>query len=756
MNDQRHRRIGELFAAACKLPAEDVPAFLEQHCDDPGIRAEVAALLEEDRAGSLETGPMQDKLGQAAAAAVSANATPEWIAGYRIIRLIDRGGMGEVYEAEQADPRRRVALKVVQSGLFSEDHRSRFHHEAQVLGRLRHPGIAQIYEAGTSDGSASGRPYFAMELVDGQPLLHFAETQKLDTRQRLELVAKVCRALHHAHQNGIIHRDLKPANILVESNGQPKILDFGVARSTDADVQAVTVQTQIGQLVGTLPYMSPEQVLGDPAQLDTRSDIYSIGVITYELLTGRLPYAVRDSVVHEAIRVIREDEPSRLGTLDRTYRGDIETIVAKTLEKDKERRYSSAAEVATDIQRYLNDEPIVASPPSRSYRARKFVQRNRWPVAAASAGVLGLMVFAGSMTVQAGRIASERDRANHEAAVSKRVSEFLTGLFEVSDPDIARGREVTAREILDRGAADIEAGLADQPEVRAQLMATIGAVYYKLGLFPEAEPLYVEALEIRRQVLGSDDAETLGTMNNLGTLYMNQGRLAEAEPLYVAALAGRRNVLGSEHPDTLVSTNNLAILSRKMGRHDDAERLYTEALAAQRRILGNSHQDTARTMNNLSELFRIEGRLAEAVPLQEEALAARRQVLGDDHTETLSSVNNLAELMRMQGRFEEAGALHRDALVIKRRLFGDDNFDTAITVHNLACLDREMGNYEEANRGFEEAQRVFEDSLGPTHPFVVENLVQHADLLRRAGDESGAARLEEHAAGITDATSDSD
>jgi len=755
MNDKRHRRIGELFAAACKLPAEDVPAFLDQHCEDPDVRDEVAALLEEDRAGSLKTGHIQNKLGEAAAELVSARTTPQWIAGYRIIRLIGRGGMGEIYEAEQADPRRLVALKVVQSGLFSEDHRSRFHHEAQVLGRLRHPGIAQIYEAGTSDGSASGRPYFAMELVNGRPLLEFADTRNLDKRRRLELMARVCRALHHAHQNGIIHRDLKPANILVESNGRPKILDFGVARSIDADVQAVTMQTQVGQLVGTLPYMSPEQVLGDPTQLDTRSDIYSVGVIMYELLTGQLPYAVRDSMVHEAMRVIREDEPSRLGNLDRTYRGDVETIVAKALEKDKERRYSSAAELATDILRYLNDEPIVASPPSRSYRARKFVRRNRWVVATASASVLGLVVFAVTMAVQAGRIASERDRANHEAAVANRVSEFLTGLFEVSDPDVARGRNLTAREILDRGAAGIEAELSEQPEVRAKLMATIGAVYYKLGLFAEAEPLYRQSLELREQVLGAEDSETLGSMNNLATLYMNAGRPDEAEPLYVAALAGRRRVLGSQHPDTLVSMNNLAILSRKLGRHDVAERLYTEALAAQRRVLGSSHQDTARTMNNLSELFRIEGRLAEAVPLQEEALAVRRQVLGDDHTETLSSVNNLAELMRMQGRFVDAGRLHRDALEIKRRLFGDDNFDTAITIHNLACLDREMGNYDEASRGFEEAQRIFEAALGPGHPYVAENLVQHAESLRRAGNTAGAARLEERAASIADAASGS-
>ncbi len=682
------------------------------------------------------------------ARAGDAGTVPRSVAHYRILRRLGRGGMGEVYEAEQDDPRRRVALKVVRAGLFGREHRARFRHEAQVLGRLRHPGIAQIFEAGTDD--EAGQPYFAMELVEGRPLLEYARARKLGTRRRLELIAHVCDALHHAHRNGVIHRDLKPANILVEADGQPKILDFGVARSTDADLQAVTLQTQLGQLVGTLPYMSPEQASGDPAELDTRSDVYSVGVILYELLAGRLPHEVDLARVPEAVRAIREDEPSRLGTVDRRFRGDVETIAAKALEKDKERRYGSAAELAVDIRRYLNDEPILASPPSTSYRVRKFVRRHRWGVAAAAAGVAGLLVFAVTMAVQAGRIARERDRANREAAVARQVSEFLTGVFEISDPDRARGNSVTARELLDRGAAQIEEELADQPEVRAHLMATIGAVYYKLGLFPEAESLYRAAVDLRAQTLGEDDPETMRSLNNLAVLYMNLGRFGEAEPIYVECLDRRTRVLGAEHPDTLTSMNNLAILYRRLGRYDEAEPLYRRTLATQRRVLGDTHPDTARSMNNLAELCRNQDRLDEAEPLHLEALAARRAELGDDHLETLSSMNNLAEVYRMQGRLADAGRLHRDSLEIKRRLLGDDHYDTAITVHNLACLQREMGEYEEARQGFETAQRVFEAALGPTHPFVIENLVQHAELLRRAGDDDGAAELEARARAIRD------
>ncbi len=751
MSRERHERLGELFAGARKLPDEERSAFLEESCDDSELRAKVAALLEKDASDSLETDHVQHGLGQAAAEAIgAASPSPESIAHYRIIRLIGRGGMGEVYEAEQDDPRRRVALKVVRSGLFGDEHRSRFRHEAQVLGRLRHPGIAQIFEAGTSGDEEVGRPYFAMELVEGLPLLEYADRQGLGTRRRLELIALVCEALQHAHQNGVIHRDLKPANILVEADGQPKILDFGVARSTDAYVQTVTLQTKLGDLIGTLPYMSPEQASGDPTALDTRSDIYSIGVILYQLLTGRLPYETDKAILHEAVRAIREDEPSRLGTFDRKYRGDIETIVAKTLEKEKERRYASATELALDIRRHLSDEPIVASSPSASYQARKFVRRHRWGVAAAATGLVGLLAFAMTMMVQAGRIAKERDRANREAAVATQVSEFLTGVFEISDPDRARGNSVTARELLEKGAAEIESELADQPEVQGQLMATMGSVYYKLGLFPEAESLYRKSLDLRERTIGREHRETMVSMNNLAVLYMNLGRFDEAEPLYVENLARRNRVLGAEHPDTLTSMNNLAILYRRLGRYDDAEPLYRDALATQRRVLGESHPDTARSINNLAELCRNQDRLDEAEPLHLEALAARREVLGTDHLETLSSMNNLAEVYRMQGRFSEAGALHRDSLEIKRRMLGDDHFDTAITVHNLACLEREMGNYDEAQRGFERAQQVFEQSLGPTHPFVIENLTQHAELLRKIGDEEGAARLEERAQAIRD------
>ena len=310
---------------------------------------------------------------------------PVIIGHYRILRLLGEGGMGSVYLAEQENPHRLVALKVIKPGFVNAELLRRFEQEAHVLGRLHHPGIAQIYEAGTADSGFGPQPYFAMEFIEGQPLIEFAEERHLNLRARLELMAKICDAVNHAHQRGIIHRDLKPANILVDEAGQPKILDFGVARVTDSDTEA-TRQTDMGQLIGTLAYMSPEQVQPDPLELDIRSDVYALGVIAYELLAGRLPYDTDRKALHEVVQAIRETDPVRLSSIHRMYRGDIETIVAKALEKDKARRYASAAELAADIRHYLTDQPIVARPPSTSYQLQKFARRH-WALVTGVAAV---------------------------------------------------------------------------------------------------------------------------------------------------------------------------------------------------------------------------------------------------------------------------------------------------------------------------------------------------------------------------------
>ncbi len=426
---ERFHQIDEVFRAARNAPAAERAALLDGQClGDPGLRAEVEALLAEDQvtAGFLD----------GVDAPAPAPPLPDRIGPYRIIRRLGAGGMGVVYEAEQEEPRRRVALKVIHAGWVTGDLLRRFRHEAHVLAQLKHPGIAAIYESGMH---VDGQPFFAMELVNGPALLEYATRHELDTRARLELIARVAEAAHHAHQKGVIHRDLKPGNILVEE-GQPKILDFGVARATDADLHAVTIRTDIGQLVGTVPYMSPEQASGDRDAIDIRSDVYALGVIAYELLTGRLPYDVHDTPLPEAVRRIREVEPARLSSFARWLRGDVETIVRKALEKEKERRYPSAAELAADIRRYLKDEPIQARPTSALYQLRKFSRRNRGLVAALAVAFVAMVAGTGFSiwkAVAAGRA--------EQVANSRSYLALIVGATAAAQS----GDATTARRLLD-------------------------------------------------------------------------------------------------------------------------------------------------------------------------------------------------------------------------------------------------------------------------------------------------------------------
>ncbi|MDQ6828903.1 MAG: serine/threonine-protein kinase, partial [Gemmatimonadota bacterium] len=476
---------------------------------------------------------------------------PETIGPYRIIGTLGEGGMGTVYEAEQDQPHRVVALKIIRHDFVSPELIRRFSLESEVLGRLQHPGIAQIYQAGTFEDSHGSRPFFAMELVKGQPLTEYLRSQTLDMRQRLELFARICDAVHYAHQQGVIHRDLKPANIMVDAAGQPKILDFGVARLTDADVQA-TRQTSVGEVIGTLQYMSPEQVNADPTDIDTRSDVYSLGVILYEVLSGRLPYDLARKLIYEAARIILIDDPARLSSIDRNFKGDVEIIVAKALEKEKRRRYGSAEELASDVRRFLNDEPIVARPATAMYQIRKFAKRHRALVGGIALAALALVAGTAvslwqavrataaervaetrrGEAVAAGALAERRreqadsalrvadsaradalreqaaaktsaQRATGEAAKASAVNDFLQNMLASSDPANARGKELSVREVLDQAALTVHSGnLKRPPEVTAGVETAIGRTYFGLGLYDKARPHLDSAYAIRRRVLG--------------------------------------------------------------------------------------------------------------------------------------------------------------------------------------------------------------------------------------------------------------
>ena len=481
ISQERYERLCELFTATFELSAEQRSAVLAERCDDdPSLRDEVEAMVARHAEDAAVLGT--SALGvDATVLRPAANLEGKRISHYHLKRAIGAGGMGAVYEAVQERPRRTVAVKVMNRGLRSRSSARRFEYESQILGRLRHPGIAQVFEAGTFQENEETVPYFAMEYIPGaRTISQYANSTRLSTPERLELFIKVCHAVHHGHQKGVIHRDLKPANILVDGNGEPKIIDFGVARSTDSDMAVTTLQTDVGQLIGTLQYMSPEQCAADPHDLDTRSDIYSLGVVLFELLTDQLPYDVTKSPVHEAVQVVREATPIKPSTIDRTLRGDLETITLKALEKDRERRYASAIDLAQDLRRYLNHEPIQARPPSAMYHLRRFVRRNR-PMAFAAAAIVLVLVGgivatswqsvlandARELAVQArDEEADQRTKAETEKALAEAVYEFMHHTLTAFPPG---HHDITLREVLDGAAATIDGEFPDQPLVEAEV-----------------------------------------------------------------------------------------------------------------------------------------------------------------------------------------------------------------------------------------------------------------------------------------------
>ncbi len=752
MSAERTKRVDELFHEACALPQQDRRAFLEWACGgDAELLREVERLLVHDRDDSRD--PVEDLARGGAAqhlarslAEDEAFAAPEHIGRYRIIRTIGEGGMGMVYEAEQDDPRRRVALKVVRPGLAGRHVLQRFRAEAQVLGRLTHPGIARIYDAGT----AGDQPFFAMELVQGRAITDYARASLLDTRARLALLADVCDAVEHAHRHGVIHRDLKPANVLVTPDGQPKVLDFGVARAIDADVQTATLRTDAGQIVGTVPYMSPEQASGDPAAIDTRSDVYSLGVIAFELLCGRLPYDLGGKLIHEAVRIVREVDPARLSTIDRGLGGDVEAIVAKALEKDPDRRYQSAAAFGADIRRCLADQPIAARPVSTLYQLRKFARRNRPLVAAAA---VTFVVLAGATVVSiafAIRAGSARDdaaarqtQAERQAAIAAAVNRFLNDdLLAAAMPE-EKGREVTVLEVLDLAAARIEGRFGQEPAVEAEIRSTIGNSYLALGKADLAEPHFRRALDLQMAELGERDPATLTSLNRLGRLMQTMGRLEDAEALYLRCLDLRREVLGPEAELTLSTLFNVAGVTRQLGRLEESISLYREANEIAARTLPPESDMRLNLMEGLAGACKDLGRHDEAIPIYEEVLEARRRT-GPDDPGALRTMNNLAVAYLRAERFEEAHALLVEVVKRDIEVFTERHPTTLAAMTNLARALQRLGRHDEALREFERAVSLHEEVLGHDHRGTLITITSLAGLYRDMGrhDEAESALLD--------------
>jgi eukaryotic-like serine/threonine-protein kinase len=745
---ERWRQIEQLYHSALEREESRRAAFLEQACGgDESLRREVESLLAQvdDTESFLET-PALDLAARDLATSPKPGtfSHPEAIGRYHIVRVLGEGGMGTVYEAVQEEPRRVVALKVIKLGLATPDRLRRFRQESQALARLQHPGIAQIYESSTADTGLGPQPFFAMEFIRGLPLNKYAEVHQLDTRQKLALMVKICEAVHHAHQRGLIHRDLKPGNILVDETGQPKILDFGVARIIEADPQESDSQptmTGLGQLVGTLAYMSPEQVLGDPLEVDTRSDVYALGVILYELLAGRLPYQVNPRQLTEAVHTIREEEPASLSSIGRDYRGDIETLVRKALEKDKTRRFTSAADLGADILRHLHDEPIMARPPSAVYQLRKFARRHRGLMAGMAAV---LVVLLAGVAVSAWMAV----RASRAEAEARAVSEFLQKdlLAEASastqaGPNAKPDPHLEVRTVLDRAAARIPGKFQKQPLVEASIRQTIGEAYADLGLFSEAEQQEQRALTIRGRILGEAHPDTLESMDRLAILYRLEGKYAEAEPLRKKFLEVRRQKLGELHPDTLDAMNNLALLYRYEGKPGLAEPLYVKAVEGLHRLKGVENRQTVLTMANLAQLYDDQAKYAQAEQLYGEVLEAAPRVLGEEHPDTLILMNNLAMVYQDEGKFAQAELLQRKVMEVDSRVLGAEHPDTLIDFGNMAKLYRNQGKYPEAEALFTRTLETERRVLGEDQPVTMTTMSLLGSLKGYEGKYADAEQL---------------
>jgi tetratricopeptide (TPR) repeat protein/tRNA A-37 threonylcarbamoyl transferase component Bud32 len=657
---------------------------------------------------------------------------PQKIGHYHVKRVIAAGGMGVVYEAVQEHPRRTVALKIMRHGIASRSALRRFEYESQILARLRHPGIAQVFEAGMHDDGSGGVPFFAMEYIAGaKDIVAYAQAKQLGTRQKLELFFKVCDAIHHGHQKGIIHRDLKPPNILVDSFGQPKIIDFGVARATDSDLAVTTLQTDVGQLVGTVQYMSPEQIDADPHDIDTRSDVYALGVLLYQMLTGRLPYDVTGTVIYEATRMIREHQPKRLSSLDHALRGDVETIALHALEKDRDRRYQSAVELAQDIRRYLTHRTILARPPSLIYQFRTFVKRNKMLVTGVAAVFAALVL--GIIGTTTGLI-----RARTEANTYTAVSGFFEQSFASLEAREGIGPNAPVRNLLDDAAAEIDSEWSGQPEVQARLRWSIGNGYKALTLYDEAQRHLTAALEMQRQLHGETDPDVAQTMEDLASTLWFKGHFDEAEALYRDSLDIRRDLFGQEHDSVARSLNHLAASLNSQNKREEAENLYRKSLDMRLRLFGNRHELVARSKNNLATCLLGQERYGEAEKLFREAVATVRSVHGDEHVDVAGGLTTLARCLVSMQRVDEAEDLFDEALRIKRKILGSDHIGVAVTTKELARLLNKTGQLDRAEALCRESLEIRKEKLEETHPGTIGTIGLLASILSGKQDWAAA------------------
>ena len=716
MDAERWRRIEDLFHAVLEAPDAEHGALLAA-CEDDGIRREVEELLDAESAADAHlAGAVGEALEDAFTLTDSEDA-PERVGPYRVLEKIGEGGLATVYLAERDDEySMRVAIKMIKRGMDTAEILRRLRLERQILAGLDHPHVARLLDGGSTP---SGRPYVVMEFIDGVPIDRHCEEHGLDLRERLEIFRKVCSAVHAAHRNLVIHRDLKPSNVLVTSDGEPKVLDFGIAKLLDpASVEQTVARTLTGMRWLTPEYAAPEQVRGEP--LSTAADVYALGVLLYELLSGERPFRFESRHPREIERVICEEEPTRLSArpdlderLRRRLAGDLERIVAMAMHKDPERRYPSAQALEDDIRRHLESRPIQARPDTVLYRVGKFVRRHRSGVVAA--GLLAASLVAGIVgTTRALLVAEEQRRlAEQHLAELEEVVGFNVRMFEIADPGEARGNRVTVREILDRAAARVPSELGGRPAVAARMLSTLGRVHQALGLADPAADLLDQALTLRRAAFGDNGPQAAQGLHELAGARRDQRRLDDAEALFRDALERRRALFGERHADTAASLHGLATVLDDRGEWAEAEALYRQVLDLRRALLDAAPSnaleiDLAETLNDLAEVLFYQQRLDEAEPLFAEALRIRRRMLGDDHPEVAETLHNLAAVAAESGRPQEAEARFREVLELRRHLHDGPHPDLVRTLFNIAVALDDQDRPAEAEAALRDALTMAE------------------------------------------------
>ena len=802
----RWKQIEALFEEAVEQPPGERAAWLAERCRDEALRAEVEALLSaHERSGGILDRPLP---GQDRPSEEAEDLTERRIGPYRLLREVGRGGMGTVYLAERDDGAfsRHVALKVLRPGLDLDERLARFRSERQILASFQHPNIATLHDGGVAAG---GRPYFVMEYVEGRPLDRYCDGERCTIAERLRLFITVGHAVQHAHQNLVVHRDLKPSNMLVGPEGRVKLLDFGIARLLDE--KTTPHLTRTGRSPMTPAYASPEQVRGDP--ITTASDVYQLGLVLYELLVGRRPYEVTGRSPREMEQVICETEPVLPSTaalqgateaaasadprspqvratarrasperLRQALRGDLDRIVQKALRKEPGRRYASAGHLVEDLQRHLEGKPITARPDTAGYRLRKFARRHRGGVAAAALVLLALLAGVVGTTWQARRATQQARRAEAERDKAEQVTNFIVDVFEVSNPSHTKGDTVTARELLDRGAARLRNELEGQPEVQAALLNAIGRVYRQLGLYENAESLLEEALRKRRVQHEGRHPDVAESLYELGVLRFQQNEPAEGQALLEEALAMHRASFEVPHAATAATLTQLGEGVRKRGDPERSERLHREALTMRRALYGEAHrlvadsrfflaaalhdqgryaeaqtffegalavyrtlpeQVTARygnTLTNLAVFHEAKRNYAAAESLLWEALDVRKRLYGPHHPAVADSYGFLAQAFRHQGKLDSAEILYRNTLKRERAAYKGDHAELAVTLSSLGSVLREKGAYEEAERLLRESVAMNRRIYGKPHRSVALSLQSLADLLRDRGMAREAER----------------